>query len=257
MNKKVKRGKNKSKPNKGMKERQLVQAMQSLPLPYFNVKIWNSIPPAIPRAPRGPRPGSAYSTRQMASTFNTSTGLSNLAGSTGIAAQLIQNGSTPVFAAIGFELADVDQASTFSSLFDQYRIDKVLIRFYSRNGATMVFNIAAPNSSIPLGYVTLDLDDASAPASVSAVRQYDKCVTFNGNTSIDIELTPRPTAALFASGAFSGYQAMDVEPWIDIANTDVPHYGVKMAVSGLTLSTTSSFTWDIEAHYWLSFRSTR
>lgn len=159
--------------------------------------------------------------------------------------------------AIAFCIADLDQVSTFASLFDQYRIDKVMLRFYTRNNATSVFNVAPPNSSIPLGYVTLDLDDATAPASLAAVREYDKAVTFTGNTSFDIELTPRPTAALFASGAFSGYQTMDVEPWIDVANTSVPHYGVKLAVGALTATTTSSFVWDIEAHYWVSFRNTR
>lgn len=256
MNKKVKRGKSKSKA-KGIKEKQLVQQLQSLPLPLFLVRLWNSIPLAIPRAPKGPRPGAAYSTRQMVSTFNTESGLSNLAGASGVAAQLIQNSSSPVYVAIAFRLDDLDQTTTFSSLFDQYRIDKVLLRMYSRNGATNVFNIAAPNGSIPLGYVTLDIDDATAPASVSAVRQYDKCQTFNGNTSVDIEVTPRPTAALYAAGAFSGYTTAGYEPWIDIANADVPHYGVKMAIGGLTPTTTSSFTWDIEAHYWVSFRSTR
>jgi len=255
MNQKQRKRKIKSRSGKN-REKELVQALQSLPQPRFLCKLWATIPPVTPKPPKGPRPGAAFSTRQMPTTFNTESGLSNVGGSSG-AAQLIQSGSSSVLVAIAFRLDDCGQSSTFSSLFDQYRIDKVVLRFYTRNNSTSVFNVAAPNSSVPLGYVTQDLDDATAPASLNAVREYDKCVTFTGNTSFDLTLTPRPTAALYAAGAFSGYQTLDVEPWIDIANADVPHYGVKLAVGALTATTTSSFVWDIEAHYWLSFRNTR
>lgn len=230
--------------------------MESTPQPSFFVKIWASVPPMTPKPPKGPRPGALYSTRQMVSTFVDQSGLVNVGG-TSAAAQLVQNSATPVFVAIAFNLSDIAQYSSFSNLFDQYRIDKVVLRFYTRNTAISVFNVSGANAGVPMGYVTLDLDDSSAPTSVDQLRQYDKCVSFTGATSFDITLTPRPTAALFAGGAFSGYSTPDVEPWIDVANTAVSHYGIKMAIGALTATTTSAWVWDIEAHYWLSFRNTR
>ena len=245
---------NRKQHKAGQKARQLQQAVSNLPLPLYIYTIWRDLPPKLPRAPKGPRPGAAYSTKQLATTFNTQTGLSNVGG-TGAVAQLIQNGSTAVLVAIAFRLDDLGQATTFTALFDQYKLDKVVLRFSTRNPAVSVFNTASPNGGVPLGYIAPDRDDASAPSGVDAVRQYDLCETFSGCTSFDVVMEPRPTAAIYSYGAFSGYNTMDVEPWIDAANSDVPHYGVKIAVGPLTLSTTSSWAWDIEAHYYVSFTS--
>ncbi len=246
--------KNKNKARK-LTSKRLEQLVQGLSLPHYALKVWRDLPPPIPRAPKGPHPGAVFSTRQLANTFGTYSGLSNV-GATAVA-QLVVNSPTAVYVSIAFRLDDLGQYSTFASLFDQYRIDKVHLRFYARNNALSTFNTASPNGAVPLGYITPDRDDATAPASIDAVRQYDLAQAFTGSTSFDIEMEVRPTAALYASGAFSGYNTLDLEPWIDIANTDVPHYGVKAAVSGLTTSTTSSWVWDIEAHYFVSFRNPR
>jgi hypothetical protein len=192
----------------------------------------------------------------MASTFNTQTGLVNVGGSSAVA-QMQQNSATAALIAIAFRLDDLGQASTFSALFDQYKLDKVVLRFTTRNPAVMVFNTASPNGGVPLGYVTPDRDDASAPTSVDAVRQYDLANGFTGTSSFDVVIEPRPTAALYASGAFTGYNAMDTEPWIDVANSDVPHYGIKIGIGALTATTSSSWVWDLEAFYYVSFRNTR
>jgi hypothetical protein len=256
MEKKVSKKKKTMIKRKGMTGRQLQAALNNMPQPAYRFKLWRDLPPQVPKAPKGPHPGAIFSTRQMASTFNTQSGLSNVGGSGGVA-QLIQNSATAVYVAIGFRLDDLGQASTFSALFDQYKIDKVHLRFTTRNPAVAVFNVASPNGGVPLGYCTADRDDATAPTSIDQVRQYDLCKGFTGTSSFDIEMEVRPTQALYAAGAFSGYNTMDVEPWIDVANTDVPHYGVKLAIGALTATVTSSWCWDIEAHYYVSFRNPR
>lgn len=239
-----------------MSGKQLLNRLQSLPQPKFSVKQWRDLIPSIPKSPKGPHPGCALSVRQMVTTFNDETGLTNVGGSNG-SAQLIQNSATAVLGAIAFRLDDLAQDSTFASLFDQYRIDKVLLRFMARNIAVSVFNTASPNGGVPLLYITQDRDDSSAPASLNAVKEYDQCVVMNGMTSCDVMIEARPTLSAFAGGAFSGYTTADVEPWIDVANVDVPHYGVKFAIDPLTVSTTSSWVWDVEAFYYVSFRNVR
>lgn len=230
--------------------------MSNTPQPKFKVKLWRDNVPPIPKAPKGPCPGALFTVRQMTVTFGSETGLSNVGGSNGTA-QLVQNGSTAVLGALGFQLSDVSQVSTLSSLFDQYKIDKVFVRFMSRNPFGSVFNIASPNSGVPLLYIAQDRDDASAPASLNAVKEYDKVSVSNGYTSVDVLMEPRPTTALYAGGAFSGYSTPDVEPWLDIANTSIPHYGIKFGIDPLTATTTSSWVWDVEAYYYISFRNAR
>jgi len=209
------------------------------------------------KSPQGPRSGASYTTRQLAGTFGVQAGLSNVGGASG-PAQLIQAGSTAVYFAMAFQLSDLTQSSTFAALFDQYRIEHVRVHFKSRNPAAFVANTASPNGAVPSGYLVVDRDDASALSSISDTFQYENVIAFNGYDSVTVDMVPTLTLAAFASGAFSGYTTRDSDgTWLDIANTSIPAYGIKGALGTLSVSTSSSWTWDIYAEYIVSFRKTR
>lgn len=209
------------------------------------------------REPQGPRQGANFTSRQLAATFGVQTGLSNVGGSSS-PAQLIMAGSTAVYFAMAFQLSDLTQSSTFAALFDQYRLEHVRVHFKSRNPATFVANTSSPNGSVPSGYLVVDRDDATALTSISDTFQYENVIAFNGYDSSYVDLIPSLTPAVFASGAFSGYSTRDSDGvWLDIANTSIPSYGIKGALGPLSVSTTSSWTWDIYAEYIVSFRKTR
>ncbi len=209
------------------------------------------------RSPQGPMSGASFSTRQMAATFGVQSGLSNVGG-TSAAAQLIQNGATNVYFAMAFQLSDLTQANTFSALFDQYRFERVRVHIRSRNPNAFLANTASPNGAMPTAYVVVDRDDATALTALSDTYQYDNVISFSGCDSIYVDLVPSVTPAVFASGAFSGYSTRDSDGlWLDIANTSIPNYGIKGAIGVLTVSTTSSWVWDIVAEYVVSFRKTR
>jgi len=217
---------------------------------------------AIPRflkSPQGPYPGAMMTVRQVAYGFGTSSGISNSGyGASMGAGNLIINSPTTNFFAIGFNLADLPQASTYTSLFDQYRVEKIKVHFIPRSNALQVQNTASPNGAVPIAYLVVDRDDASAPTTLSEVQQYDNAVAFTGRHYACVELVPSITPASYASGAFSGYLVKDSDSsWIDAANTNVTAYGIKGCVSGLSTSTTSSWVWDIIAEYIVSFRKVR
>lgn len=212
---------------------------------------------ALP-TPLRPSAGAMYSTRQHPSGFNTQTGLTNNFGGGLFAAQAVINSATAQHLQIGFELADLPQSTTFASLFDQYRIEKVLLRFKARNNAVAVFNTASPNGAVPTAAVVKDLDDASALTSLTQYLEYDSMESFSGEEDMVVEIDPSVTPAVYAGGAFSGYAIeQSSKLWLDIANTSIPHYGVKIGLGGLTATTTSSWVWDITAEYIVSFRNTR
>lgn len=220
-------------------------------------KIWRDIPPAIPRMPRGPSQGALLSTRQMViGQFTQQTGVTTASGQGNY---ILQNGSTAVLGQISFCLADLNQATTFSSLFDRYRIDKVKLRFSSRNPAASPFNVASPNNTVPQFYVAVDRDDSTAPASTAALTEYDNAIVVPGTCSFDIDLIPSvvSTIANASSTATSSViRRSDVE-WLDIAATTIPHFGVKFGVTALAVSTSSNWYFDIEAWYYVSFKNTR
>lgn len=214
------------------------------------LEVWRDIPPRMPRPPRGPSPGALLTTRQFASNFTVSTNVSS-----GV---ITQAGSTAVLGAIAFTLADLPQVSTFSSMFDQYRFEKVKLRFFTRNSYVTTRASNSPNQALPLVFVAIDRDDSSAPSLLSDLQQYDNCVCAPATTSVDVDLVPSITPSVFASGAFSGYEVKRSDQvWIDIANTSVPNYGVKFGITALQVSSTDTWAWDVQAWYTVSFRNTR
>lgn len=251
------RGRNASKKPREHQEMRSIEKKLGLILPPEQIRVARNMPYLALKNPKGPRPGAQYTTRQMASTFGIETGLSNIGGSSS-PAQLIQNGSSAVYFALGFQLSDLPQSATFAALFDQYKLEKVKIHFKSRNNAVSVFNTASPNGGVPTGYVVVDRDDATALSSTSDALQYDNVQSFSGEEDFTVELVPSMTPPVFASGAFSGYTTVPSDSlWIDIANTSVPAYGIKGHIGPLAVSTTSAWTWDITAEYIVSMRKTR
>jgi hypothetical protein len=213
--------------------------------------VWSvggPLPPRMP-TPHGPLSGAELSTVQRIDTFTSSTGISS--------STIYQTGATEVLGQIAFELADLSQVSTFSSMFDQYRIDRVHLRITPKNNSVFLASIAAPNQSLPTVFVVVDFDDATAPSSVDELRQYSSCQEVGIGAAIDIVLQPSITPAVWSGGAFSGYGVTDSSMWLDIANTGIPHFGVKFGVPGLQASATYSWQWDVGAWYSVSFRSIR
>lgn len=220
-------------------------------------KIWRDIPPAIPRMPRGPTQGALMSTRQMViGQFAQQTSVTTASGQGNY---ILQNGSTAVLGQISFCLADLSQVTTFSSMFDRYRIDKVKLRFASRNPAASPFNVASPNNTVPQVYIAVDRDDSTAPASTAVLTEYDNSLVVPGTCSFDLDLIPSvvSTIANASSTATSSVIRRSDEEWLDIAATTIPHFGVKFGITALAVSTSSNWYFDIEAWYYVSFKNVR
>ena len=256
MQRKNRQSKSKKKSSERPEIRNLERRL-GLVLPPEILRVSRNMPYMTLKNPRGPRQGAQFTTRQWASTFGVSTGLSNVGGSSS-PAQLIQGSATAVYFALGFQLSDLPQSATLASLFDQYKVERAKVHFKSRNNAVSVFNTASPNGGVPTGYVVVDRDDATALTSTTDALQYDNAISFSGEEDFSVELVPSMTPPVFASGAFSGYTTTPSDSlWIDIANTSVPSYGIKGHVGPLPASVTSSWAWDITAEYIVSFRKTR
>ena len=179
-------------------------------------------------------------------------------GSAIVGALLRQNSASDVFASFAFALADIPNISSIGALFDQYRIDRIQFRLRSRNNALFIANQASPNYSTTNVYIATDFDDNSAPTTLLEIQQYDNAQVISSSDSIDLILDPAITPSVFASGAFSGYAVDDGDKyWLDLANTSIPHYGLKIGMSALVATTSQKFDWDVEAWYKVSFRNVR
>jgi hypothetical protein len=126
--------------------------------------------------------------------------------------------STPTTMNIIITAASLDQASTFASLFDQYRINKLEIWISPKYSAQNVNTSSAYLSVI-------DYDDSTALSSFNAGLDYQNCVTSGIQQSQYRCFTPHIAVAGY-TGSFGGFTNMTA-PWIDWSSTSVVHYGLK------------------------------
>ncbi len=218
------------------------------------IVIFNTtIPPRMP-APGGPSPGAHYTT----TCFVRGSDMTLPTGGAIVGALIRQSTSSDVFAAWAFCLADVPNSASLTAQFDQYRIEEIQFRLRSRNPGVFVANQASPNYSTTSPLLIVDRDDATAPTTLLELQQYDNCQQFSAQDSIDVIFEPSITPSVFTGGVFSGYAVTPSrENWLDVANTSIPHYGIKVGMPALVATTTQRFDWDVEAVYKVSFLNSR
>jgi len=155
---------------------------------------------------------------------------------------LIAAGANEADMAISFRLADVENSSEFSNLYDQYKIKAILvtIKMITNPDAQLTLNNSAANAStnfFPTLWYATDQDDANA-TSIAALRQFARVKhrVLMPNREIKIMLRPTVLNQLYG-GLTSGYSL--ASPWVDMNRTDVQHYGLKLAcdMEGLNTDT--------------------
>jgi len=204
--------------------------------------------------PHYPKTEAMLSTAQYVNNFSVASGIG--AGSTTTLSYLTATPGTSTQFAIAFTAGDLPQFTSFAALFDQYRIDRVEIKFSPQSNAVNVLASSSPNATVPNLFCLLDFDDSVAPTSLGAVQQYDNCQVCKYGEGLHIVLEPSYTPAVYSAGAFTGY-GVDKAGWLDVASSGIPHYGVKGSITALPGLSTSNVVWDIYCKYYISFRNVR
>jgi hypothetical protein len=131
--------------------------------------------------------------------------------------------SSSIQGALAFAAADVADTKLLQAT-DAYRILSVDVVYIpnSPNGLS-----PAATSTRGSGiWVAFDPDDDLTSGVVTTAAS-STAVLHSLNEKWSMTLYPRPSQALYAGGAFSGYAIAEREPWIDSDNLSVPHYGLK------------------------------
>lgn len=146
-----------------------------------------------------------------------------------------------VGAAMAFKVTDVPNYTDFTALFDQYRLDQVDIEISNLHN-----NADAGTAVTLMPSVTYcpDFDDGAVPSNSALLsqRQRTKQWTFRGNGQ-PLKFSVRPRTAAFVykpSGTTIGYAVGTENTYVNVANNDVPYYGVKLWFSDMYISGTGS-----------------
>lgn len=157
----------------------------------------------------------------------------------------------PYQAANVFTLADLPNVSDFTNLFDHYRINKVVMRFWLRidPGAQ-----AAATASYPKHYSVIDYDDTTL-LTQAEMRQHANCRirVMYPNRPVTIVFTPATLGLTYLSAVGSTFSPQ-WKKWVDMANTAVPHYGLKWNVDDLT---NTNYKIDVETCFYISVKGVR
>lgn len=149
-------------------------------------------------------------------------------------------------AAYGFAFgwSIVDLPFNFASLFDQYRITKIVLRITSSRNT----NTTGVGSEL---FVVEDYDNSTLLTSAAQAQTYENCQVVRGSDagegeSIVITLVPCvPVPSVLGSLVLSS-------PWQDMSVNNNTHYGVKGWYA--TVANTDP-VWDVDAQYWIECRN--
>jgi hypothetical protein len=120
-------------------------------------------------------------------------------------------------------LASFPQASSFGAVFDQYRISEyeITIRPFFTTGQSGMHT--------PLLYTVIDYDDNTPlTGGNTTYLAYTNCVTTQYETLVRSFVPHVAIAALDNTGYNSS--ANETAPWLDMANSGVLHYGLKLGM---------------------------
>lgn len=159
----------------------------------------------------------------------------------------VSNSAVAVFYAQAFVASAIDQISSLTAVFDQYRIAEVEIWFWPRitpgTGVTVDAGMMA---------TAVDYDDANALTTFPQALDYQNVLVSDGRQGHYHRFVPHVALAAY-SGAFTSF-ANKPAPWIDAASTGVQHYGIKAA---WTATDVSLYTYSVQARLHMEFRNVR
>lgn len=136
---------------------------------------------------------------------------------------------------MNFQLSTLSGYTEFTTLFDQYRINRIKVYIVARqNTVSLMEGVNSAVGSIQ-GIFCTDHDDSSAPsadnAGMNTLRERDKSRSFifGVNQVYTHALVPATLSEVYRTGVATAYSPK-FRARIDCDIPDVPHYGLKGVV---------------------------
>ena len=168
-------------------------------------------------------------------------------------AQITTSSTVDTFGALQFNLNQIPNVAEFTALYDQYQIKGIqwtlLPRWNSGEGGDPT---VVNNNLISPVFTVLDYDDATAPSSLDDLMQYQNLKQTRNAVPHRRYFKPQVLISNYRTALTTGY-APKKNQWLDIAQPDIPHFGLKygIPVNG------ESMKYDVMVKYYLAFKNVR
>lgn len=164
--------------------------------------------------------------------------------------------------AFAFRLSDIINFSSWTTLFDQYRIDKVVVKFVPVQTEAVfrpyddTTNPGASVSEIPRLCTIIDRDDESSPIDFNQIFQRPQSRTRKATQTITWTFVPNRLVEVYRSATTTGYKVdTNKKEFLDCGYSDVPHYGMKAVLQ--PTSPANCYQYRIERTYQISLKNRR
>lgn len=137
-----------------------------------------------------------------------------------------------VLGAYLFTFSQLPNYAEFTNLYDQYRINKIVVKFIPTHNSSDV-SVAA--QSIPNFNTVLDFNDATPLTLQSQLFEYQNWRMTRGTQVHTRVFRPSTLDATSTSGAITATNPT-WRQWISTVNSDVPHFGLKYCAEGTTFA---------------------
>lgn len=159
---------------------------------------------------------------------------------------------------LSFSLDMLPNYSEFTSLYDQYRINAVVVKIkFMQQTPSQTEQVAVPDVVQPVLHWIVDSTDAAPPTTLDQIRQYGnyRYKAMTANSPINIKIFPKFARANYRTAVTTGYSP--ARGWVETASPNVPHYGLKMLVDGGWAAGTGEHNVGammVECKFYMSFK---
>lgn len=156
-----------------------------------------------------------------------------------------------------FKLDNVVNASEFTSMYDQYRINKVVLylepQFTSNGQFYNNLNIFSKKLR-----VIHDYNDANPLTQEDDYLEYANCKTYMATRNIRITLYPKIANNVEnVDGGVAQTLMNSNRVWLNTAQDEVPHFGIKIFVPEDISNIENVSLFTVRAKMWLSMKNTK
>lgn len=159
-----------------------------------------------------------------------------------------------------FALSKVQQSAEYKTLFEMYRIDKVVVTFRYKGGNATVgatsTSVRNWNEVNPVLYFKVDHDDITTQ-TVGVMKESSKTREHqfsNDKPNFSITLKPAIQAEAYKTSLTSAYIPKWGQ-WLRTVDDTVPHYGLKAHAIAFKDSSWNPGTLTVEYKYYISFKN--
>lgn len=129
------------------------------------------------------------------------------------------------FQGYSFNLTQLPNFSEFTTLYDAYRFNKILVRFVPNANSA---DVGTATQQIPNFHSVIDYNDATTPATLNSLYEYSTWKMSRGTRIHQRIWRPATLDSVDTGAGAVSSSNSQWRQWINTGNANVNHYGLKI-----------------------------